>query len=217
MFWFRKTMFDLQEKERMRIAADMHDTTMQDIFFIQRKLRAFQAHAPANTNTEPIDDIIQHLDAVNVTLRQNCFELHPPTLDTAGLLSTIANYLDMQSKLCSFALFFMTDDDRRIEGKGLETKRHLFRVVQELLHNGKKHAQATKVTVSCTSSETHFYLEYQDNGIGFDSLSLLSSAKRASGIGIEQMRGRILHIHGDFQLQSALGQGVQVQITIPLI
>ncbi|MEW9698628.1 ATP-binding protein [Paenibacillus sp. SI8] len=214
--WFRKIMFDMQEKERVRIASDLHDTTMQDIFFIQRKLKAFQKEVADLIDTKFLNDIIDHLNIINTLLRQSCFELNPPTLETAGLLKTIANWIEMERRMCSFELSFITDGDPCIENKELDTKRHLFRVVQELINNAKKHSHASKATISCTSSDAQFYLEYQDNGIGFDLLSTAEQQDQTSGVGIGQMQSRILSIMGSIDIQSSRGQGLKVEIMIPL-
>lgn len=217
LIWFRKTMFDLQEKERIRIAADLHDTTMQDIFFIQRKLRVYQRQVLGMEDNKQLDDILYHLDLVNGNLRQNCFELNPPILASTGFLKAVKGWIDIESAACLFKLSFFTDEDERIELKDMETKRHLFRVVQELINNAKKHSKASIVTISCTSSDTHFYLEYQDNGIGFEIPRAAANRTRQSGIGIEQMKSRILEIQGNFAMQSTQGQGLKIEVSIPLM
>jgi two-component system sensor histidine kinase ComP len=120
----------------------------------------------------------------------------------------------MESSLCSFELSFFTDEDRSIESKNLEIQRHLFRVVQELINNAKKHSRAQHVTVSCTSSDNTFYLEYQDDGIGLDLEDTATVRTKSSGTGIEQMKSRIMEIGGTFHMKSSQGHGLQVEIAI---
>jgi two-component system sensor histidine kinase ComP len=214
--WFRKTMIDLQEKERNRIAADLHDTTMQDIFFIQRKLHTLQTQIASEIDKKQINDIIYHLDIVNITLRQNCFELNPPILEKAGFLHTIKSLIEIENGLSLFELTFFTDEDQRIEAMDMEAKRHLFRIVQELLNNAKKHSKANRVTISCTSNEECFYLEYQDDGIGLEPSDVDLEHRKQSGIGIDQMKSRVSEINGTFEMQSNAGKGLRVAITISL-
>lgn len=212
--WFRKTMIDLQEKERIRIASDLHDTTMQDIFFIQRKLHGLQKQLAGELNKKQINDIIYHLDIVNITLRQSCFELNPPILEKAGLIHTIKSLIEIENGLSLFELNFFTDEDQRIDALDMDAKRHLFRIVQELLNNAKKHSKAKRVTVSCTSNEECFCLEYQDDGIGFEVAHVDIEHKKQSGIGIGQMKSRVNEINGTFHMQSNKGKGLKVEITI---
>jgi len=215
--WYRKIMFDLQEKERIRIASDLHDTTMQEIFFILRKVKAFQKVAATLMDTAALHETIDHLNLLNASLRKSCFELNPPTLETAGLLPTIENWVDMERGLCSFELIFITDSDKRIEEMDIDVKRHLFRVVQELINNTKKHSRASKAAISCTSSDTAFYLEYRDNGVGFDLSSAAKAGRQSSGIGLDQMKSRISSIKGAIDIQSSPREGLQVEITIPFM
>jgi two-component system, NarL family, sensor histidine kinase ComP len=216
VIWFRKSMFDLQEKERVRIASDIHDTTMQDIFFIQRKLQTLKKQTLGELDKKQLSDIIYHLDIVNITLRQNCFELNPPILESVGFLKTIENLIEIENGLSLFELNFFTDDDHRIEKLDLESKRHLFRIVQELLNNAKKHSRAKRVTISCTSNEECFYLEYQDDGIGFELQNLDSEQIMHSGVGLEQMKSRVLEIKGTIDIQSSKDKGMKVEIGILL-
>lgn len=215
--WFRKIMFELQEEERLRIAADLHDTTMQDLFFLKRRFVALlDKYAMNKEDKEHLNNIINFVEMINNSLRQSCFELNPFLLKEIGLIETVRTYLDKEAYHTPFEIEFKEEGASSIESKDLTTKRHIFRIVQELLNNAKKHSQASKVSFAMTMKDHKFCLTYEDDGVGFDSTQVPRMEIGASGMGVEQMRGRILHLNGKLEFDSRRGAGVKFVITIPI-
>lgn len=216
ILWFRKVMFELQEEERIRIANDLHDTTMQDLFFLKRRISSL-----ADKSTMHQEDQIQlknmnnFVEMINASLRQSCFELNPHLLKEVGLIQTLKMYLEKESYTTPFELEFQAGHAAIIETKDLLTKRHIFRIVQELLNNAKKHSQATKVTFQIVERDNYFRLIYEDDGVGFHDRDGVHPEIGASGMGIEQMRSRVLHVGGRFELNTQKGSGTKFIITIP--
>lgn len=215
--WFRKIMFELQEEERLRIAADLHDTTMQDLFFLKRRFVALlDKYAMNKEDKEHLNNIINFVEMINNSLRQSCFELNPFLLKEIGLIETVRTYLDKEAYHTPFEIEFKEEGASSIESKDLTTKRHIFRIIQELLNNAKKHSQASKVSFAMTVKDHRFCLTYEDDGVGFDSTQVPRMEIGASGMGVEQMRGRILHLNGKLECDSRRGAGVKFLITIPV-
>lgn len=215
--WFRKLMFELQEKERVRIATDLHDTTMQDMFFLKGRLQHLQEeYGHTREEKKVFGSLIDYIDIINSSLRQSCFELHPYLLREVGLVGTLNKLFQTERPLCGFQISFITSDKPRIEEQDMEAKRHLFRLVQELLNNAKKHSQATIVRFSIFVQQGNLYFEYMDDGVGFDSSSVTTRDIGASGIGMEQIKSRILSLSGHYDLYSALGEGVRFQAHFPI-
>jgi two-component system sensor histidine kinase ComP len=215
--WFRKLTFELQERERVRIATDLHDTTMQDLFFLKRKLAAIGEKYPLPADAkESIGSLIEYVEIINVNLRQSCFDLHPYLLQEIGLVRTIEKIIERESYSCPFQIRFDAVGANAIERKDLETKRHLFRIVQELLNNAKKHSEATLVSIRLTSSNGKFWLHYRDDGVGFDPDRLTAPDVGTSGVGMEQLRSRILHLQGHLELDAGRGTGVDLRISFPM-
>lgn len=217
LVWLRKSMFQLQERERVRISNDLHDTTMQDIFFVMRKVKSLFKVSQSAEAQKQLTDIVTHLELINMNLRQCCFELNPHLIQNVGLAGALQNFLDLEAGLAPFELSYSIAGPESIERLDLETKRHVFRVVQELVTNAKKHAGANTVIVKLSASGNELRIQYADDGAGFDknagtNKGLLSS----SGLGLEQMKTRILHLGGRLELQSAPGQGVKANVTIPI-
>jgi len=89
-------------------------------------------------------------------------------------------------------------------------QQNLFRVIQEAIHNIEKYANASVVIIEINQDYDQLNLTITDNGIGFNSTS------STKGIGIENMRLRINKLNGTFQLKTSIGEGVSIQITVPL-
>jgi two-component system sensor histidine kinase ComP len=218
MSWFRKLTFELQERERMRIAADMHDTTMQDLFHLKRKIAALgDKYALPAEAKENVRSLVEYVEIINVTLRQNCFDLHPYLLQEIGFIRTVEKIVERESYACPFEIRFEAAGAYAIERQQLETKRHLFRIVQELLNNARKHSEASVVSLRLSMSNGSFHLHYRDDGVGFEPERLQAMSDiRTSGVGMEQLRSRILHMHGHLELEAHKGEGVRMNISFPM-
>ncbi len=217
VFWFRKLMFELQENERVRIATDLHDTTMQDLFFLKRRLTSLlEQYAFKKEDVEQMNSMIRYIEVINMNLRQNCFELHPHLLSEIGLVETIRKLIQQEMPICSFELTFEAGGFFTVEKRDMETKTHVFRIVQELLNNAKKHSQASKVKFSMSEAGNVLYLDYEDNGIGFDPKRPLKRDVGSPGMGIEQIKSRILYLKGHWELDTGGGLGVRFRITLPI-
>jgi two-component system sensor histidine kinase ComP len=215
--WFRKLMFQLQEKERVRIATDLHDTTMQDLFFLKRKLAALGESNDLTPETrQQIQSLTGYIEVINTNLRQSCFDLHPYLLQETGLIRTIQKVIERESFLCPFTIEFRADPPAAIERRDIDTKRHIFRIVQELINNAKKHSNAKTVRISLTAADGLVRLNYEDDGVGFDPNRTPPDEIGASGIGLEQMKSRVLHLNGRMELNTGAGRGVKIRITLPL-
>lgn len=214
--WFRKLMFELQEKERVRIATDLHDTTMQDLFFLKERLHSLlEKYAFTPEDRSQLVSLIDYIDVINSNLRQSCFELHPYLLKEIGLVETIEKLVELEAAVSSFEIDFEAHLAETLERRDLETKRHIFRMVQELINNAKKHSHASRVTVELGVAGENIYLNYEDDGVGFETDKTAIQEIGSHGIGMEQMKSRILFLNGEFHIRSAQGKGLTFNVTIP--
>jgi two-component system sensor histidine kinase ComP len=214
--WFRKVTFELQESERKRIANDLHDTTMQDLFFLKRKLQElFNDLELEGLHSRKAEHLLEHIDIINATLRESFFELHPHLLQEIGLVKTIRKVVDKEKYDCPFEINYHVFGREEIERFDLETKRHIFRIVQELFNNAKKHSQARHVSLSLVVDEGTFRLDYRDDGVGFEPRRRATQEIGASGMGMEYMKSRALYLGGTFSLNTAPGKGMKLTITLP--
>jgi len=227
LVWFRKLTFELQEKERMRMAADLHDTTMQDLFFLRRKLiGSLRGLAAADrVRLAALQQLVGDIDTIHRNLRQSCFELHPYLMDDLGLMRTVEQLVEQERPACGFQLEFAGAPDEELERRAPEVKMHLFRIVQELLNNAKKHSHAQNVKLELAAAPGGCVtLRYEDDGVGFAAFagagpeaSPASPAAdgRLRSRGLEQLRSRVAALDGCCRIEAAPGAGVRIQIAIP--
>ncbi|BFT73559.1 ATP-binding protein [Paenibacillus sp. P36] len=215
--WLRKSLFELQEQERYRLATDLHDTTMQDILLVRRRLISFINN---NEDQQQVVQAIKHLDLVNESLRQSCFELNPHLLQNIGLIQTIQATLDLDIGLNEYETQFHVDGALIIERLDIDIKKHIFRIFQELMHNAKKHSNASKVIIKLAVADDNLCLFYRDDGVGIDSHALAKDKRQRTiantSFGLEQMKSRVLHLSGHLELLSDRGNGVELTIRIPI-
>jgi two-component system sensor histidine kinase ComP len=214
--WFRKLMFGLQEKERVRIAMDIHDSTMQDLFFLKRRLETVQEeHMLTPEGTKALGQAARYIDMINAGLRQSCFELHPYLLRDIGLVATLGKLLQMERAACEFRIDFNTTEIPPIEELDMEVKQHVFRMVQELLNNAKKYSRASIVCISLQLHTGALKVEYADNGVGFEERRPIVREIGSSGRGIEQMKSRVLSMNGSCELSTSPGKGMTFWARFP--
>ncbi|WP_209976053.1 sensor histidine kinase [Paenibacillus eucommiae] len=215
--WFRKLMFELQEKERVRIATELHDTTMQDLFFFKERLHSLlEKYMFSSADQAKMINMIEYIDVINSNLRQSCFELHPYLLKEVGLIQTIEKLFDFEMAVSPFELELDAKNAYQIEQWDLDRKLHIFRMIQELINNAKKHSRASRVKVTLICARQMMVLSYEDDGRGFDSNHTAVREIGSSGIGIEQMKSRVLSLNGLFELSTSKGNGMKLAVTLPM-
>lgn len=182
-----------QERERQRIAADLHDGLIGKLTVIRMK---------SQIGAEPAE--VENLVQDSITeARRISHDLTPPLLEHSPLADLIENLLEpWQQKM---AIDYQTDI--RVEDNlQLQQKLQMLRVVQELLTNIIKHAQAEKVTVHLRQSGTTLCLCVTDNGKGFDTAQL------AKGLGLNSMELRMQYLNAKHKVKSAPGKGTRTVI-----
>lgn len=215
LLWFQKLMLDYQEQERVRLAMDLHDTTMQDLFFLKRSLQLTPEMNPSEMENH-IGKLSDYIDRINRNLRQSCFELHPHLLKELGLVGTLQRLFQVERKLNDFQIHFISVGDSEIDEQDLELKRNVFRMVQELLNNAKKYSGATNVRFSLILEDGIMHLEYMDDGVGFDPAKPVVREIGSNGMGIRQMETRIVAMGGRYKLRSEIGKGVHFEAQFPV-
>lgn len=215
--WFRKLMFELQEKERVRIATDLHDTTMQDLFFLKRRCIALMEQYDNRPEAyNQLSGIVDYIDVINMNLRQSCFELHPYLLKEIGLVQTIQKLVDLEAGTATYKIEFHAGKAWGIENCSMDFKRHLFRMVQELLNNAKKHAKPSCIRLELSLANSRFYLFYEDDGIGFDTNDAISREVGSSRSGMDYLKSRVLSLNGQFEIITSKGNGLRFMADFPL-
>jgi two-component system sensor histidine kinase ComP len=191
---------------------------MQDLFFLKDRLHTLlEKYAYQDDDLIQMKSMIDYIDVINSNLRQSCFELHPYLLREIGLIPTLEKLVRFEKAISSFNIEFYSNQTAIIEKTDLETKRHLFRIAQELINNAKKHSNAKRIRIQIKASLSHIYFDYEDDGIGYEQeQTALDGEIGSSGIGVEQMKSRILSLNGQYELETSRGNGYKFRATFPL-
>lgn len=202
-----------QERERRRIAIELHDRIGQTLVFAKMKLGELQACIPAGAE-DKLSGMQGLLDGMIGEIRSLTFELSPPVLYELGLeaaLEWLAERIEQQ-----YGLKVELHDDGQPKPLGKDTRALLFRAVQELLVNVARHAHAGEARVSIWRESDFIRIEVQDNGKGFLSDEVLSCAGERDLFGLFSIQERAAELGGELKIKSSPGEGTQAVLTIPV-
>ena len=210
-----KKVIAAQEEERKRISRGLHDDTMQSMSAILMKLEMCKldtAHDPGSKVDEVKGLVISMLSSVR-NLIQN---LRPSILDDLGLEAAIRWLLEKHLGGKGIESFFNI-----IGAKGTRFNPYveitLFRIIQEVIVNIARHAEAENVFVIFQIREKSISVDIEDDGRGFDVPSALKQTEDGRGLGLLGMRERVNLLDGKMQIFSAPGEGTRITIDIPII
>jgi signal transduction histidine kinase/ligand-binding sensor domain-containing protein len=206
---FARRLLESQDRERERLAAEVHDGLGQHLLVIRNQaLLGEEAPAGARDCLEAIaDTAAQALDEV----RTISAALHPATLERLGLVRAVSAMIRVLSQSTSVSIAFEAPESCRLPA-ALELQ--LYRIVQESLSNALRHAEATTITVKVEFGDHHVAIAVEDNGHGFDPARL---AQRGEGaLGLSSIRERARSITADLSVDSAPGRGTTIRLRVPL-
>jgi two-component system, NarL family, sensor histidine kinase UhpB len=192
-----------QERERRRIAQDLHDEVNQALTAIALRLQASIEHAPPSLQRE-LNETKRLAGQAMEELLALARQLRPAVLDDHGLLPALHSQVrDFSDQTGIHAAFNVRGQAPRLTP---EQQLVVYRVTQEGLSNVAQHSQARKVDVEL-SFIGRTVLRITDDGKGFVS-------RRDGGLGLSGMRERALLIGGHLSIWSGLGQGTRVELTL---
>jgi signal transduction histidine kinase len=199
---------EAQEEERRRIAADLHDDSIQVITAAHLRLAALDRMLEDPALKREVAEIHQTLQLAVDRLRQLLFELLPPAFDREGLATALETYVANREA----GVDFRVKDELDAEPPE-EIRRTLFRIGQEAINNTLKHAGATRIDVVLSSQAGGISLLVADDGRGFDVQGL---GRPAPGhIGVPTMVERASLAGGWCRIDSTPGSGTTVQAWLP--
>lgn len=210
-----------QEDERLRIARELHDDTVQGMAFIGHALdEIVETSALDNATVARLRELRVTVDRTATGVRRFSRDLRPPALDDLGLtpaLESLVRDLNEQSEPGAES---ETDIQLQISGAPrrlpTEIEVGLFRIVQEALSNVVKHAEASAAVISVRFEDAGMKIEVRDDGRGFDA-SVPSTRLLASGkLGLAGMYERAQLLGATFDLHSQTGAGTSVTVDLSL-
>ncbi|WP_236554800.1 sensor histidine kinase [Flavobacterium sp. 9AF] len=195
-----------EEKERNRIAQDLHDGINGDLSAIKFQLMAFKKKLANEVDKENLEKSIAMIDTTCEQVRTISHNLTPYTISQYGLsvaLEQFCNKMNHSSLLIDYQWF----GEELVLPKNRETS--LYRIVQELVQNAIKHAKAKEILVYCNNLEDCLNITIEDDGVGFDE------NKQTKGIGLMNIEKRVNYLNAKMEIESS-NQGTTILISIPL-
>jgi two-component system, NarL family, sensor histidine kinase ComP len=211
--WMLRLLFQLSEKERAALSSDLHDSVLQDLIIWYRKLESLRSRSGESLPMPAVGELKQIeeglLDAIH-QIRITCNELRPPFLLKMGLVESLRSLFEYARMFANYEIVF--DADKWGGTLGEDQLLGLYRIVQELLNNASKHAQASTVTMTLSGGQERVIFTYSDDGIGMDLSAFEGSFQHMGMAGIEK---RVLSLEGEVAFRSAPREGFHVTIQLP--
>ncbi|WP_158546173.1 tetratricopeptide repeat-containing sensor histidine kinase [Adhaeribacter pallidiroseus] len=194
-----------EEKERTRIARDLHDEVAGMLAAAKMHMNALVLQAKEIIQHKGYHQVVDLLDEATISVRKTAHNLMPEVLMQHGLDEALRRFCSNISndKLLVVAYYSWGDFERFAPNFELS----VYRIVQELLNNIIKHAQASEAMVQLTLQDHMLSITIEDNGVGFDPAKLSQK-----GTGMSSIKSRVHALQGKIDIDSEPGQGVSTYL-----
>ena len=206
-------LISAQEKERKRIAQELHDSIGQSLgaikFSLENVLNQMSGDGP-RPGAKLLRNVIPLTQKAIEEVRRIVMDLRPSTLDDLGILPTISwfcrRFQDIYSGI-------RIDSAIELEERDIpeDLKTVVYRVLQEGLNNIAKHSGASRVHLSFKRRNDRVELIIEDNGVGFDFGKAIFAENSEKGFGLASMKERTELSGGDFYMTSTKGKGTRIR------
>ncbi len=189
-----------QEKERRRVAQDLHDEVGAMLSVVKLNVGRLEKKSSENITKELAVETKNYLDEVINQVRRISRALLPPSLEKFGLFNALQELGNWVNKSDSVIVeCYLIGEHVRFE---TEKELAVFRIIQELLNNSLKYAEANKISITIKFTGKSLYVAYNDNGKGFDL-----KEKSGTGLGLKNLESRTQLLNAKFKLKSKIGKG----------
>ena len=203
----------IQEQDRNRIAADLHDSTVQSMTALLHKVELIErfldidrtrAFVELSGMKDNIRNMIQEM-------REIIYDLRPMSLENLGLWMSVKEFLDLVQIRSQLQTQLEIDEQSVSVKLDSDTEINLFRMIQEAVNNSAKHAQASLIQVSATTGNDRLLIVVSDDGIGIQETPLEDNHK----FGIRILKERANVLNADLSIQTGKS-GTKISIEMPL-
>lgn len=197
----------IQEQERKRIANDLHDSLGPMLSTV--KLYMHSITVDTDADQEALGKASDYIDETIGNLREISYNLLPGSLSRNGLVTVVKEFLSRLAGRHAIKISFETAGDITIPQN---TELHLFRIVQEVVHNTIKHSEASSLKLLLTRQADGLFLLTEDNGKGFD---LYKKREASSGLGLKSIENRCEMINAGLKIVTQKNKGCKIIIKVP--
>jgi PAS domain S-box-containing protein len=205
-----------QERERRRLALELHDDLGQSLMVLKLQLRAIERTVPSDQwkTREECAHSLGYLNGVIQNVRRLARNLRPSVLEDLGLSAGLRvlteefrayHEIDMSLEMDNIDGLFSRDDEINI-----------YRIFQETLTNIAKHAHARRVNLSITRQADSVTFRVVDDGVGFDLEQVLARDPGKKGLGLAALEERVRMLGGTQTIRTQENQGTEVSFIVPV-
>ena len=203
----------MQEQERNRIAADLHDSTVQSMTALIHKVELIE-HLLDIDRTRAFVELSGMKDTIRSMIqemRDIIYDLRPMSLENLGLWLASKELLDLVQERHNIQTQFLVEDEVLQYKPDELVEINLFRMIQEAVNNSVKHANATVITIAAKKAKEYFVVTISDDGDGICE----ADRTKDRSFGLQILRERANIIHASLDIHSEKG-GTEIEVKIPL-
>lgn len=202
-----KAEFNYLEKERERIASDLHDGLGASLSAIKLNLQCLVGLQDQNAELVAHSEL--QIDQVMQNMRRISYNMMPALLQRKGLDEALKELIYLMTASTDIKVDYQYQIDDFEQGRAI----HIYRIAQEILNNIVKHAHATRILFHVSKIKDKLGLHIQDNGVGFDKSKV---QKKAAGMGLQNITSRTDLLGATVYLTTGPGKGADYFIEIPV-
>lgn len=208
-----------QEEERARVSRELHDEANQCLAAINLGLDRIHEETDLNRSKYLSHELKEIVLMASSDLKRLAWELRPSTIDKIGLNMAIKNYIDNFAAHYKININYQSDLSENDNFDG-EVSIVIYRIIQETLTNIAKHSKSDHVEITIKKNPKRLMIIIEDNGQGFDKEKVFNIGNKVTGsissLGLYGMMERAELVGGNLIIESEIGQGTAVYLTIPL-
>jgi len=193
----------MQEMERKRIANDLHDSLGP--LLSTAKLYIHSLTTSGEEDKQLIDRAGSYIDETITGLREISYNLLPSSLSRNGLTEALKEYVNRLNSIGVLNIELSINGPINI---AKDSEVHLFRIIQEVIHNAVKHSKASNLQLKFTSDNGEQLIVIADDGVGFD----LAGKQKLGGLGLKSIESRCELLNASMHINSAKGKGCKYVI-----
>lgn len=197
----------IQENERKRIASDLHDSLGPLLSAVKLNINSISIQPE---DKEILDRAGRSLDEIIGSMRQISYDLLPHTLQLKGLTEAVRDFIGHVGHKNSLNIQLYVVKDFHVPR---EKEIHIFRMLQEIIHNTIKHAHAKNMQIGLSEEDNCLLLLTKDDGCGFDAEK---EKVMSTGLGLKSIESRCEILNGTLNMESKPGLGTNYFVKIPM-
>ncbi|MBR2401679.1 MAG: sensor histidine kinase [Lachnospiraceae bacterium] len=203
-----RTILEMQEEERKRIARDLHDSTVQTLVHLTHKLELTQKYMDvdplrAKLELSSVSKILK--ESIN-EMRDIIYSLRPMALDDMGLTSLLDHLKENLLQKTTMNIDFKIDVHSEIDSV---IQINLFRIIQECCNNAIKHSHGNNLSVNLYEKEDELHLTISDDGVGY----VKENSTDTHHFGLSSIEERVHLLKGTLNIESGIGTTIRIVIS----